>query len=307
MFSTQKDSSVFVLLGALCFSGSGTIQAFAPEEATPFVVGAVRILSAALFLLAWCGYKKLFRPLIVSRSKFILSALALAAFQVTFFLGVREAGVAVGTVVTIGMTPIAAALLGLLFYREVPKFTWYVSTAIAIFGLVLLNLRGMQGFSLQSLLFPVCAGTVYAFYLSQSKELVRQNSPILVMAWLFTAGSVFLIPIWFLYPSAWVFTPRGLSVSLALGLLSTALAYCLVMKGLTNCDTAKAATLSLGEPLGAAVLGFTVLREPFDLVSLTGIACIFLSVIVLVIADTRSDTGHENRPGENSPYLQKNT
>lgn len=290
MITAKKDSSLFVLLGALCFSGSGTIQTFSPPEATPFVVGAVRLLSAGLFLFVWCWCKNLFQPLQNVRcGKFFLSALALAGFQITFFLGVRAAGVAVGTVVTIGMTPIAAAVFGLLFYGEKPKINWYISTAIAIFGLILLNVRGMEDFNIKSLLFPVSAGTIYAFYLSQSKELVQANRQELIMTWLFAASSVILIPVWFLYPCAWVLTPRGLGVSFALGVLTTALAYCLVMKGLKNCDTAKAATLSLGEPLGAAVLGFAVLGEPLTLTSFTGVACIFLSVIVLIIAP-----GHKN-------------
>ena len=52
--------------------------------------------------------------------------------------------------------------------------------------------------------------------------------------------------------------------------------------GSENCDTAKAATLSLGEPLGAAVLGFAVLHEALNLWGLIGIAAIFASVLILV-------------------------
>ena len=39
--------AMLVLLGALCFSTSGTAQAFAPEGATPYVVGALRMQVAA--------------------------------------------------------------------------------------------------------------------------------------------------------------------------------------------------------------------------------------------------------------------
>lgn len=67
------------------------------------------------------------------------------------------------------------------------------------------------------------------------------------------------------FPCAWILSVRGITVALGLGILTTALAYCLVMAGLKNCDTAKAATLSLGEPLGAAVLGFAVLHEALNL------------------------------------------
>lgn len=278
----KKDGSLLVFLGALCFSGSGTIQALAPVEATPFIVGALRLLVAGMFLILWCYCKKLFQPLKADCFKLFLSASALAGFQITFFLAVQKAGVAAGTVVTIGTTPIMAAVFGLLFYGEIPSKNWYVSTAIAIFGLVLLNLNGAETFSVKALLFPLSAGTIYAFYLSQSKDLVRENSPELVMTYLFLIASCLLVPIWFFFPCAWILSIRGIAVALGLGILTTALAYCLVMAGLKNCDTAKAATLSLGEPLGAAVLGFAVLHEALNIWTLIGITAIFASVLILV-------------------------
>ena len=268
-----KDGSLLVFLGALFFSGSGTIQSFAPEEATAFILGALRLLVAGIFLIGWCRAKNLLHPLKnVNTFKILLSALALAGFQLSFFLGVRSAGVAVGTVVTIGTTPIMAAVFGLL----------YISTGIAILGLVLLNINDINTFKISSILFPVMAGTIYAFYLSQSKELLQKSRPEIIMTYLFMLSSLVLLPLWFIFPCAWVLTPRGILIALGLGVITTAIPYCLVMAGLKNCDTAKAATLSLGEPLGAAILGFTLLREPINIMSFCGVIAIFISVLVLI-------------------------
>lgn len=281
--NNKKDGSLLVFLGALFFSGSGTIQAYAPSEATAFILGALRLFAAGLCLILWCSAKNLLHPLQkVSISKIILSALALAGFQISFFLGVRFAGVAVGTVITIGTTPLMAAVFGLLFFREIPGKSWYISTVIAIFGLILLNIHGMETFTFNNILFPVTAGTIYAFYLSQSKELLQANSPETVMVFLFMLSSLFLLPIWFFFPCTWIFTARGILIALGLGLITTAIPYCLVMAGLKNCDTPKAATLSLGEPLGAAILGFTVLHEPINIMGIIGIIAIFTSVLVLI-------------------------
>ena len=278
-----KDGSLLVFLGALFFSGSGTIQSFAPEEATAFILGALRLLVAGIFLIGWCRAKNLLHPLKnVNTFKILLSALALAGFQLSFFLGVRSAGVAVGTVVTIGTTPILAAVFGLLFFREIPQKSWYISTGIAILGLVLLNINDINTFKISSILFPVMAGTIYAFYLSQSKELLQKSRPEIIMTYLFMLSSLVLLPLWFIFPCAWVLTPRGILIALGLGVITTAIPYCLVMAGLKNCDTAKAATLSLGEPLGAAILGFTLLREPINIMSFCGVIAIFISVLVLI-------------------------
>lgn len=280
---SPKDGSLLVFLGALFFSGSGTIQSYAPSEATAFILGALRLLAAGIFLIIWCCSKNLLQPLKnVNKFKVLLSALALAGFQLSFFLGVRSAGVAVGTVVTIGTTPIMAAVFGLIFFKEIPQKSWYISTAIAIFGLVLLNIHGMNTFNINSILFPVLAGTIYAFYLSQSKELLQKVRPELIMMYLFILSSLILLPLWFIFPCAWVLTTRGMLIAIGLGVITTAIPYCLVMAGLKNCDTAKAATLSLGEPLGAAILGFTLLHEPINLMSFCGVIAIFTSVLVLI-------------------------
>ncbi len=280
---SPKDGSLLVFLGALFFSGSGTIQSYAPSEATAFILGALRLLAAGIFLIIWCCSKNLLQPLKnVNKFKVLLSALALAGFQLSFFLGVRSAGVAVGTVVTIGTTPIMAAVFGLIFFKEIPQKSWHISTAIAIFGLVLLNIHGMNTFNISSILFPVLAGTIYAFYLSQSKELLQKVRPELIMMYLFILSSLILLPLWFIFPCAWVLTTRGMLIAIGLGVITTAIPYCLVMAGLKNCDTAKAATLSLGEPLGAAILGFTLLHEPINLMSFCGVIAIFTSVLVLI-------------------------
>ena len=48
---------LLILLGALCFSTTGTVQALAPEGATPYVIGALRMLVGGLSLLLWCAFR----------------------------------------------------------------------------------------------------------------------------------------------------------------------------------------------------------------------------------------------------------
>lgn len=292
MDNPKNDGSLFVFIGALFFSGSGTIQALAPSGATPFVMGALRLLAAGIVLMLLClAQKKFALQKNFSMLKFILSALALAGYQLTFFLGVSEAGVAVGTVVAIAMVPVSAALIGLVLHGEIPSGKWYASTAVAIAGLALINFQGsadMKDFSPETMFFPVCAGFIYAFYLSQSKELVQENSALTVMAWVFLAASLLLLPVWFLFPFQWIFTCHGMAVALGIGIITTALPYCLVMTGLRTCNTAKAATLSLAEPFGAAVLGFAVLKEPLSAQGFLGVCAIFFSVILLIYSPKKT-------------------
>ena len=130
---------VLILLGALCFCTTGYLQAVAPEGATPYVIGCVRMLIGGAALFAWCAVRgRLPRRDGWPKASLALCVLAILGFQLMFFNGVLLAGVAVGTVVSIGVTPLSAAFLAWTFLRERPRTAWYPATAMAVAGLVLI-------------------------------------------------------------------------------------------------------------------------------------------------------------------------
>ena len=63
---------------------------------------------------------------------------------------------------------------------------------------------------------------------------------------------------------------RGVAVSLQLGIMSTGIAYLLFAKGLVHVSSSTAVTLSLVEPLTAALLGVFVLGESLTITSWFG-------------------------------------
>ena len=92
------------------------------------------------------------------------------------------------------------------------------------------------------------------------------------MAVVFCLGALLLGPLLFRANLSWLADPRGLTVILHLGLISTALAYVLFARGLRRVPVSAAATYSLAEPLTAALLGTLLLGERLGLPSLAGIA-----------------------------------
>ncbi len=116
------------------------------------------------------------------------------------------------------------------------------------------------------------AGAAYAVYALASKQLLslERHQPVEVMAVLFAGGTVLLLPVLVVEPLGWLASPRGLLVALHLGLVATALAYALFARGLARVPVATAATLSLAEPLTAALLGVVVLGERLTLAGVVG-------------------------------------
>ena len=82
---------------------------------------------------------------------------------------------------------------------------------------------------------------------------------------------------------SWMLTPRGVLATLHLGVVTTAMAYFFTIVGLKMVTSATAATLSLAEPVGAALLGILILGEAVSPTSFTGIALIIASTLLLVV------------------------
>lgn len=280
---------LFILAGALCFSTTGFAQALAPEGATPYVIGGIRMLGGGLALLLWCALRGLLPrrggwPPDLVLKRVIPAALALVGFQICFFRGVQEAGVAVGTVAAIGFSPVVVAVLGFLLLGERPAKIWYLSTVLAVSGLVLLNWRsGGSGGDVSALVLPLAAGFCYACYYVFSKPLGQKHPPETVMMVLCLVSGICLLPVFFVHPTAWMLSLPGALVALHLGVTTTALAFSLTLAGLRDTPAAAAATLGLGEPLGAACLGVFFLHESVGVPALAGMALLLCGVVLLTV------------------------
>jgi DME family drug/metabolite transporter len=101
------------------------------------------------------------------------------------------------------------------------------------------------------------------------------------MAVVFCLAGVLMAPVFLTQPTAWMGESRGWLVALHLGLITTALAYVLYGRGLKETSVSSTVTLSLAEPLTAALLGVFFLGEPFTLQAVAGAALIFLGLLLL--------------------------
>ncbi|MES9997627.1 EamA family transporter [Desulfovibrio aminophilus] len=278
---------LLVLAGALCFSTTGFAQALVVGDgATPLVIGALRMLIGGAALAAWCVW----RGILPKKDRWplkgvILPALGLAGYQVLFFTGTASVGVAVGTVASIGVSPLGVAALNWLIYREKPVRAWYPATAAAVLGLVLLNWTDGALDRLCSLLPSLAAGLSYAVYVVCSKPL-RMYAPEAIMMMACLLCGLLLGPFLFISPLHWLLSVKGVLVALNLGVVTAALAFSLMLAGLMKTPAPTAATLGLAEPLCAALLGFACLHEPVTAQAVTGIACILCSALVLIFWPT---------------------
>ena len=116
-----------------------------------------------------------------------------------------------------------------------------------------------------------------------NKRLVAHHPPFTVMAVNSSIGALLLSPLLFTTDLSWLADPPGLGVVLYLGLITTALAYGLFARGLQIVSVHNAATLTLAEPLTAALLGILIVGEELTLYAFTGMALIFCGLLILTL------------------------
>ena len=272
-----------VLLAACLWGTNGTAQTLAPTGAQPIIIGTLRIALGGLTLLIIAAWRGALRD--GKRWPFwptFLGALSMAAYQMFFFAGVARTGVAIGTIVGIGSTPILAGPIGFLVRGERPSRRWAIATVLGIIGCALLITAGEKiHIDLLGIFLAICAGGSYAVFTTVSKGLLDHHAPEAVMAVTFCLGALFVLPLLVTADLHWLSQPAGYLVILHLGVITAGFAYTLFARGLRLVPVATAASLTLGEPLTAGLLGVIFLHEALSTLAVFGIGLIFIGLVIL--------------------------
>lgn len=287
--NTLSGGYFYILVAATLWGTTGTSQALAPAGVNPLAIGTMRILIGGIALLGLAVIRGGFRQ----RQAWhipttVAAALTTALYQITFFGATYRTGVAVGTVIGIGSAPLFAGLLGMWFDGERLSKRWILATLIALTGVILLTVSGNTSMNVDLLgvLLALGAGLSYAIFTLVNKRLVAAHPSDEVMAVTFCLGALLLLPLLFFVNVAWIATSSGLLVVLHLGLIATGLSYAFFGRGLRTVPVSIVGTLTLAEPLTAALLGLFLLHEPITIAALGGMGLIFGGLAVLTIKNT---------------------
>jgi DME family drug/metabolite transporter len=283
-------SALLVLLGAALFATVGTAQALGPDAPSTVVAAARLLLTAALFVAI---------ALALGRGAGIRTALrqapvwfaggGQAAFNLTFLAAMKEAGVAVGTLVAIGAAPIATGLIT----RHVTR-TWGLATGIGVVGLGLL-VAGQQGTvsapSPWGVTLALGAATSYATYIVAGNAAeARGTETQSFLAAAFGIAATLTLPWLLLGDLAWLTTRPGVLMLAYLSLVPTILAYSLFNRGLRGVRSSTASTLGLVEPVLAAALAYLLLGERLSPLGLAGGLTILLALAIVVRGTAAAET-----------------
>ncbi len=277
---------LWLFLGYLCSSTSGLTSALAPDSASPLSIGGIRILTGGFFLLL-AGFltKQLPNLKVMPKLPVFLGTLGLVGFQICFFPACEMIGVAIASVVGIGVVPIISGVFAWILLKEKPSRIWYFSTFFMLIGLIALGFSGgVEGeFNLLGILLAALAGSGYGIFLVVIKPALKTNSSIEIMTVVFLLGGILLLPLVLINPTDWIFTGHGLIIILNLGIVTAALTFFFILYGLRTTSAGVGGALSIAEPFCAALWGIIFLGEQIGFQGYIGLTLILCSTILLIL------------------------
>ena len=165
MEQSKIRAQVLVLMAAILWGTTGSAQAFAPQGATPIVIGALRMAIGGTFLLLVARVRGGFKTKIkLDKKLLVLASICMAAYQPLFFSGVFKTGIALGTVLALGSAPVFSGMIE-YFMGEKLSIRWIIGTIISIIGCSLL-FGGQDSMNMNVLgsSLSLGAGLSYAIY-----------------------------------------------------------------------------------------------------------------------------------------------
>ena len=271
-----------VVVAAMLWGSTGTLQSLLPEAREPLAVGALRMLFGALFLTALASTSDACRQ-VTTRLPWrliIFAGASIGCYNLLFFWGITKAGVGIGTALAIGSAPIWVMIYEILVMKKVPRPIRASGQFMAICGVGLLVSTGASsdGF-VGGAVLSLAAGLSYAAYSLATSQIGNRAPAVLIAASTFCIAALITCPVLFLVPLTWLSGPFEWGVIITLGIGMTGIAYVLYTWGLGQLAASTAVTLALTEPVTAWLLAMIVIGEAVTVYNTIGVAFIMIGLI----------------------------
>jgi DME family drug/metabolite transporter len=288
---TRREGLTLLTIAALTWATIGVAVSalYGVAETNPFSVGLLRlaVASPALLLLS----RVLVGPDFwrVRRQHMLMMGVigaAFAGYQLCYFAAIPRIGVAAAVMINICSAPIFTAVLAGIFLRE--RLTLVIGLALvgSIGGTALLVGGAPQATGPElwvGAALALGAGLCYSLVALAGKVVAPHYHPLQPITVAFTLGALLLLPPALAGGLVLDYPPVGWGLIVYLGVVPTALAYGLYLRGLRAVPATVAAIVTLLEPLGSTVLAVLLLGERLTGTGVAGAALLLASMAVLYL------------------------
>ena len=295
-----------VLIASFLWGTTGTAATFAPEVG-PLAIGAVAMGLGGL-LQALLALRALKRDGTLLRQYWpvvLFGAISVAAYPLAFYSSMYLAGVTVGTVVTIGSAPLFSALTEWVLDRKTLSKQWLAGSAPGLAGIVLLCFFGEEQKAAQlvssswevttGVILGLIGGLTYALYTWAAHRLMRKGiSSKAAMGAIFGIGGILLMPVLLVTGGALLTSWNNALVGAYMAVIPMFTGYVLFGYALARISVSTATTITLIEPVVAALLAVVIVGETLSALGWLG-AVLVTSCLVILSAPQNTFSRRQGR------------
>lgn len=269
---------------------NGSIGVFVTHSTMPAtMLVAVRMVFAGLVLGVVVALRRDWKALVADRAttiRLLVCGVALAVNLVSYFIAIRQTGVAVAIFLSY-LAPVYVAFVAPHLEGGRTEAAVYAALGVGLAGMALILVPGLTGESVRltpyGLFFALLAGVMYTVYLIGGKQLRRRevHATTIVFA-MSVLAAVVLLPLGLLQTPAADFTVRNFAIAAFLGVVCTALTFSLVMDGMHFIKVQHSAILGYVEPVSAPIYALIFLSQVPSVWTIAGGALIIGAGVIVV-------------------------
>lgn len=289
---------IAVLVASVLWGTTGTAASLAPGVG-PAAIGAAAMGFGGLMqaALAWRGIVAAQSRLARAWPMLALGALAVAVYPLAFYASMRLAGITVGTLVTIGSAPLASALIEWRADRTRLSPRWLVGAAVGLAGMALLTVAQAGEASatapapLAGIGLGLIGGLTYALYSWTARRVMLSGvGSRAAMGATFGLGGLLLMPVLLASGAPFLAAWPNAAVGLYMALVPMFLGYIAFGMGLARIPASLATTITLTEPVVAALLAVGLVGERLSPAGWLGVALICACLLIVTRPERRRAT-----------------
>ena len=203
--------------------------------------------------------------------------------QYTYFATIENSNAGTATVVQY-LSPVMIMAVMCFMERKLPKPAELVAMSCALLGVFLIATHGnvhQMVISKEALFYGVNTAIAVVIYNIQPRNLMKQFSTPLLIAWAMVIGGTVLCIIF----TPWIYSPlidlEAILALTAIILLGTIVSFCFYMQGVKLIGATHASMYASVEPVSAALLSLLWLKVSFEVVDFVGFAFILSTIFIL--------------------------
>lgn len=282
---------LFTLLAGICWGLSGVAgeRLMLEGDITAKWLVPVRLLSSGIILMTHqiIVHKKGIFDVFKSRKNvfdmFIYAVFGIMLCQFTYFYTIQHSNAGTATVLQY-MAPAIIMVVTCIGERRMPRLTEGICVVMVLSGVFILATHGDVS-SLAMSPIALVVGIISAFtvviYSLSPANLMKQFSPLYLLAWAFVMGGGILAIIFRL----WEFSPHlnlaRIGLVAVTSVVGSIMGYALYLLGVKNIGGAKACLIGSVEPVSAAFFSALFIGTEFAFLDIAGFVLIILTVIIL--------------------------